>query len=126
MAGCSRCGAETELYISGVPLCVKCSDLQEVKPKPLPPPQSEDIRSILSQDLMSATARNNEALREFDEVSGQFPSGLPHPDGVQRIKNASNALNIARKQMATAHKRLSDYLDRGIVPDDLKRSKGSA
>jgi hypothetical protein len=52
----------------------------------------------------------------------QFPSGLPYPDGVQRIKNASNKLNLARKAMATAHNRLNDYLSRGIVPEDLKRS----
>ena len=52
----------------------------------------------------------------------QFPSGLAHPDGVQRIKNASNALTIARREMATAHSRLNDYLSRGIVPEDLKRS----
>jgi hypothetical protein len=120
MAGCSRCGAETELYNGGVPLCVKCSRLCEAKRKP--PTPTKDIRAILFQDLLGATARNNEALREFDEVSGQFPSGLPHPDGVQRIKNASNALSVARKEMATAHNRLSDYLDRGIIPDDLKRS----
>jgi hypothetical protein len=54
---------------------------------------------------------------------GQFPSGLPHPDGFQRIKNASNVLSAARQQMAAAHNRFSDYLNRGIVPDDLKKSK---
>jgi hypothetical protein len=29
---------------------------------------------------------------------------------------------LARKEMMTAHKRLSDFVDRGIVPEDLKRS----
>jgi hypothetical protein len=62
-------------------------------------------------------------MREFDEVLDQFPSGIPNPDGVQRIKNASNKLSMARKEMASAHSRLNDYLSRGIVPSDLKRSE---
>jgi hypothetical protein len=76
----------------------------------------------LLQDLLGATAHTREAARLFDETIGQFPSGLPHPDGVQRIKNASNKLSLARKEMGTAHNRLNDYLSRGIVPVDLKRS----
>src|SRR6266404_997113 len=54
--------------------------------------------------------------------STKVPSGLQHPDGAQRIKNASNKLSLARKEMATAHNRLNDYLSRGIVPEDLKLS----
>ena len=50
----------------------------------------------------------------------QSPSGLPHPDGVQRIKNASDELSIARKEMTRAYARLTDYVERGIVPEDLK------
>jgi hypothetical protein len=53
---------------------------------------------------------------------GQFPGGLPEPNGAQQIQNASNALTIARKEMATAHNRLNDFLNRGVVPEDLKRS----
>jgi hypothetical protein len=120
MAECARCKTYTQLFENGVPICLKCTEEREVRRKP--PAQSQDIRNILFQELLGATARNSEAIREFDEVMGQFPSGLPHPDGVQRVKNASNKLSIARKEMGTAHNRLSDYLDRGIVPDDPKRS----
>jgi hypothetical protein len=87
-----------------------------------PPTTEEDVRHILIQEVLEATARGNEATRQFEEIMGQFPSGLPYPDGVQRVKNASNALTVARKEMATARNRLSDYLGRGIVPDDLKRN----
>jgi len=41
---------------------------------------------------------------------------------VRRIKDASNELTLARKEMMTAHKRLNDFIERGIVPDDLERS----
>ena len=93
------------------------------------PPASEDvIRTTLFQDVFKATARNNEAIREFDALMGQFPSGLLHPDGAQRIKDASNTLAAARREKIKAHNRLNDYLSHGIVPDDLKlkRSAGQS
>jgi hypothetical protein len=52
----------------------------------------------------------------------QIPSGLPHPDGVQRIKNASGKLSIARKELMKAHSRMEAYFGGKIVPEDLKRS----
>jgi hypothetical protein len=87
------------------------------------PPQTErEIRGPLLQDVLGATFRMNEASQEFEVAMDQSPSGLPHPDGSQRIKNASVRLSIARQQMMVAHNRLSTYLDRGILPEDLKRS----
>jgi predicted naringenin-chalcone synthase len=57
---------------------------------------------------------------------GQIPSGLAHPDGVRLIKNASSSLSIARKKMMKAHSRLDEFLESGIVPEDLKRSSSKA
>jgi hypothetical protein len=115
---CGFCEAKTELYNGGVPICLECSEARAIKGYPFP--TGHEIRTTLFQDLLSATARNGEAMREFDEVMGQFPSGLPHPNGAQRIKNALNKLSVARKEMATAHNRINDYVSRGMVPDDLK------
>ena len=57
------------------------------------------------------------------EVAGnQYPSGLPHPDGTHHIQDASRKLIVARKAMGRSNTRLNDYLDRGIVPEDLMRS----
>ena len=120
MAQCAYCQAETELYDGGVPICIECSEVRTTKPKPLTTQQQ--IRTTLYQDVLQATARNNEATREFEAVMGRLPSGLPHPDGAQRIKNASSSLAVARKEKMKAHNRLNDYLGRGIVPADLKRS----
>ena len=86
----------------------ECSDVRKVERNSSPIEQQ--IPAALLQDVLEATARNNSATREFEEVMGQFPSGLPHPDGVQRIKNASNNLTIARKEMTIAHNRLHEYL----------------
>jgi len=108
------------MFDRGVPLCIQCAEERDSKPKRSP--TVLEIRATLLQDLLGATARSSDANREFDEAIGQFPSGLPHPDGVQRIKNASNKLFVSRKEMGTAHNRLNDYLSRGIVPEDLKLS----
>ncbi len=98
--------------------CTESSVVPKVERNPSPTEQQ--IRATLFQDILEATERNHQATREFYEVMGQFPSGLPHSDCIQRIKNASNKLTVARKEMATAHNLLKDYLSRGIVPDDLK------
>jgi hypothetical protein len=116
--------AETEIYIGGdVPICVECSDAQQAAGRK-PPGVEHQLRAALLQDILDATARNSEATREFEAVMGHFPSGLPHPDGAQRIKNASNHLSIARKEVMKAHKRLDDFLNRGVVPDALKHGSG--
>ena len=109
MERCTRCGVETELHDNGVPICLKCS-------------ASDPIRELLAHEVLEATAQKVESLRKFEAIMLHFPSGMPHPDGVQRIKNASNELSTARKEMAKKYARLTDYLDRGIVPQDLKQS----
>jgi hypothetical protein len=119
MAECIYCGSETELY-GGVPICPKCSGARE--PKPKPPITELEIRAILSKNLAKAKVRAAEAFDSFNETIGQFPSGLPHPDGTQRIHNASRELSVARKEMIKSHHRLFSYLGSGIVPKDLKRS----
>jgi len=81
-----------------------------------------DVLRILVQEVIDAMAEKNEASDEFDGVMDQFPSGLPHPDGSQRIAKSSQRLSLARKNAMTAHARLTDFLDRGIVPNDLKKS----
>jgi hypothetical protein len=90
--------------------------------KSKPPRREIDVLRILVQDVIDTVAEKNEASDEFDRVMDQFPSGLPHPDGSQRIANSSQRLALARKNAMTAHARLTDFLDRGIVPDDLQKT----
>jgi hypothetical protein len=122
MAACAYCGAETELYESGVPLCVKCSDERESKAKKKPPASGQSIRSVLVDEIAQATARVNKASQAFFEVMGQIPTGFPHSDGSQHIHNVSRELSTARQDLMRAHTRLDDFLKTGIVPEDLKRS----
>jgi phytoene dehydrogenase-like protein len=112
MANCIFCKAQTELDDNGVPICLNCSD---AGPKRKPPATDQQIRSTLLQDILELTARVNEAAREFEAIIGQVPSRLPHPDGVQRIKNASNKLSTARQELMKAHRRLDDHFGSEII-----------
>jgi len=112
MAWCSQCGAETELYDSGVPICIRCSN---------EPASDLPIKSRLIQDLTEATTRFEAAERAYARTLNEIPSGLPHPDGVQRIYNASAALSAVRREETQAHSHLNDYLSRGVVPENLKQ-----
>jgi len=81
-----------------------------------------EILSLLLTDLDEATRFANAASESFCAVANAIPNGLPQPDGTQRIHDASSRVTIARMAMLRAHHRLNDFLGRGIVPDDLKRS----
>ena len=112
MATCAHCKTqETQLFENGVPVCIACAQGPSIKPKPCT--SQRDIRATLLQDLLHATAACHDANREFEETAS-FPNP-PRPDRLQRVKNASEGL-------FTAHSRLNDYLERGIVPEDLKRT----
>jgi hypothetical protein len=124
MAACSHCGAETELYDSGVPVCLKCSVERDCKTAKKPPVACRSIQNLLVDEVIQATSRTNKAAEAFLETMGHIPSGFPHPDGYQRIHNVSRELSIARKDLMRAHTRLDDYLRAGIVPEDLKRNAG--
>jgi hypothetical protein len=118
MAQCSQCGAETEVHFAGNATCEKCMD----KGTGDKSSNVDQIRRALVDRIAQATAGVSEANRKFNDAIDQFPSGLSNPNGVQRIKNASNGLTVARKEMMTAHRRLNEFIKRGIVPEDLKRS----
>ena len=117
MAQCVRCKGKTHLYNDEGPICVSCSFLEDTVLRST----ENDILKKLVQDLVDAKRRKNEASELFDNTTSRIPGGLPHPDGIQRIKNASTELSATKKQLMKAHNRLSDFLGRGIVPDDLKR-----
>src|SRR6202035_976902 len=103
MQQCARCRAEMQHYDNGLHICPGCS-----------------VREVLTQEVLEATANKAEAFRKFEAIMLNVPSGLPQSDGIQRIKNACNELSIARKEMGLAYARLSDYVERGIVPGNLK------
>lgn len=122
MAECAYCKTETFLYYGGVPVCIKCAEAHEAKRKP--PSADRHVRTTLFQEFVEATARVKAASEAFIAVMGDVPSGLPHPEGTQRIHNASRELSAARKEVTKAHTRLNEFLDQGIIPEELKQGSG--
>ena len=106
MATCARCKTEeTQLYVSGAPICLQCADAPS---KPKPPATNQQIRSTLLQDVFELTARTQQATEEFEAVMEQTRSGSTQ-DGTQRIKSASAKLSIAREELMNAHRRLNEH-----------------
>ena|SRR5579872_1603751 len=118
MAECAYCKAETELYESGTPLCVACAGARAVNPQPSP--TDSQMREKLLQEVRLATVRVNLAAESFRSIIKDIPGDVPHPDGALRITHASRELSTAREEMMRAHRRLNDFLSRGVVPEDLK------
>ena len=80
---------------------------------------AERIEKLLCDDFEIAVKEKNSALEEFNSVIEDTPSGLPHPDGVQRIKSCSKRYSEARQNMIRALERLNNFRSKGIIPDDL-------
>ena len=123
METCAFCKTiETELYLNGVPICIQCSEEPKRRTGATPPPTHQTIRNVLLHDILEATALNTEARAAFEALMDQGPSGLHNVDGTQLITNASNNLSNARRKLMLAHTRLDEFLEHGIVPEDLKGS----
>jgi hypothetical protein len=106
----------------GVTILDACrSDLSQLAEPAVVETEPERIRKILRDAFDAALLERDTASEAFDGVLRQIPSGLPKPDGVQQIKNASSALSVAREKMSVAMIRLREFENRGIVPEDLKR-----
>ena len=112
MARCSYCGRKTELYVGGIPECIRCTD-RLITPK-------QSIHTRLLEALAEATVEHLEAKAAYKGVMRNIPDGTPHPDGVQRIRSISHELSVAEQRLARAHSRLTAFLDSGTVPEDLK------
>jgi hypothetical protein len=119
MARCAYCQADTDLHEGDIPICLTCSQAEDTASARL---TEQQIRVKLFQDLIDAKAHSSEVAVRFNKVMSKLPTGFPHPDGAQRIKNVSQEMALARTELTNAHNRLNDYLARGAIPDDLKRS----
>jgi len=120
MAECAYCKAETQLFENDVPVCLRCSEARESKHESAD--SENQVGTILDREFAAAAERAKAASAGFDATVSEIPSGLPHPDGTQRIHNASHEVSAARIEMMKAHNRLNDFLRRGIVPGDLKQT----
>ena len=85
--------------------------------------QQSSITRILTDELATARSRHASARERFDRVIQEVPSGVPHPDGTQRIHAAGREINAALEAYLYALKRFSDFVLYRIVPADLDLTK---
>lgn len=81
------------------------------------------IRRILEEQFVAALERRDIAAARFKDVRDDIPSRLPHPDGAQRIANASAEYSEALRAVTRAVQRIADFQIRGVVPEDLMREE---
>jgi hypothetical protein len=117
MAECAYCKTETELYENGTPICIACASAKDGDPGPSF--RSSPVQQKLLQEVRQATDRVNEAAEGFSQIVKDVPSNVPAPDSTFRITQASHELSTARAQMIRAHRRLNEFLSRGVIPEDL-------
>jgi hypothetical protein len=115
---CAFCEAEAEIVIDGVPLCGTCSSKPESEIEKLK--TAREIRAGLQREIPASTQRAHAASKKLRAIMADIPSGLPQPDGCQRIQNAAHALAAARNEVMQAHSRLDEFLARGTVPSDFE------
>ncbi len=59
--------------------------------------------------LDAAQANYSRALREFQQIISEVPSGLTSPDGKFRVERAASACCMAFENYMAAMKRFSDF-----------------
>jgi hypothetical protein len=84
-------------------------------------PDAEGLSQALREDLKSAHERRQRAYDLFHEVMTDIPSGLPHPDGTDRIRQASRQLDYAEKDLIEALGRLDKFLTGGPIAAGTQR-----
>jgi len=87
--------------------------------------ERERILRMLRAELAAAQHRREDASERFDTMIREVPSGIPHPDGSERIRQIASEYGRTQAEAAAAFGRLNDFLIHGKVPPDLERKPDS-
>ena len=83
----------------------------------------ERIEQILTAEVDRAKSDVKHAKSEFERITDDVPSGLPYPEGIERIQKAGRDYRAAQARMEWALGRFNIFIIQGIVPEDLKDSR---
>lgn len=81
-------------------------------------PRSE-IEKTLFEQVQRAKEVYKSAHLRFNSVSSEIPSGLPHPDGRERIRIAGETYYSAMTAYNLALREFNNFLLDGSVPEYL-------
>lgn len=80
--------------------------------------ETASIQKRLRGDLVEANERYAQAEKAFTDIVSNVPSGIPSPDGTLRIRQISEERRTASEAYRKASERYSDFVLRGIIPQD--------
>ena len=88
---------------------------------PDPSPREEErILRILRDNYKTAREHAQNASETFNRTV-IAPTGLPHPDAQQQVRNVSREFSAARRALMEAIQRLNAFVIHRTVPEDLKK-----
>ena len=64
------------------------------------------------------------AKEQFWKIAADIPTGLPAPDGTQRVGNAARAQTVAMVSYTKALRQFNAFLSDGTVAEQLLNSQG--
>jgi hypothetical protein len=115
MAACYVCGALTQLYENGVPVCPACCEEQDAAPEPPRPAGGlENINTRLNtarHEYLKALLAQREAAELRRSLS------VNNPDG-------SRSLHNANRQLSLASAKYEQVLQEFIVGTSMRRRSG--
>ena len=81
--------------------------------------QRSAVAQTLTNELAAAHSRHTAAANRFHLLLKEVPSGLPHPDGSQRIHAAGKEAHDALEAYVRALKRFTDFSVHRVIPSEL-------
>jgi hypothetical protein len=78
-----------------------------------------EMSKRLADDLNQTTVEFMRLQSLAMEIIMEAPSGIPVPDGTARIVQAGKVAREAFAKYQRAVKRYRDFVDKGVVPEDL-------
>jgi len=81
----------------------------------------DEIERTLRREVEHFHKAYNIATNEFQNVAADIPSGLPCPDGTDRLINAGKAYRFAMNAYAKALEEYNDFVLTGSIPERLKK-----
>ena len=79
-----------------------------------------EIGQRLLNDVQRARIAYDGAAKTFNALIGEVPSGLPHPDGALRLKQAGKESRRTLDLYSQSLKRYSEFILRNVIPEDLE------
>lgn len=86
-----------------------------------PSQEKQEIGRKLRDAVKQSRQDYEVALKQFQEIVKDIPSGLPHPDGTARLQAAGREV---KRLLAVQHEALAQYTDfllHGTIPEDRQK-----